>query len=95
MAKAKPDAEATMIEADDGLEPFERPVPVVKPGDPVPDGMAMVRVLPKGAGRIATGHYSREENAFTSHDKGAYLIVSAKTARDQEDNGLVEIVNGD
>lgn len=95
MARAKPDAEATYIEADDGLEPFERPVPVVKPGDPVPEGNMMVRVLPKGAGKIATGHFDRPANAFTYHDKGAHLILPEKIAKAQEDAGLLEIVNGD
>lgn len=92
MGKPAPNADDTMIEADDGLEPFERPVPVVKADDPVPQWRTKVRVLPKGAGVIATGHYDKVENAFTYHDKGDFLLLPPKIAKEQEDNGLVEII---
>lgn len=93
MPKAKPDADATMTEADDGLEPFERHAPVVDPKDPVPKGMVMARVLPNGNGVIATGHFDRPNNAFTYYNKGDHLIIPERVAKTQEDAGLVEIVN--
>lgn len=93
---AEPHADQTLIEGDnDALEPFEKPVPVVKAAGPVPDGVVKVRVLPKGAGRVATGHYDRQLNAFTYHEKGDYLFLHPSLAKTQEDAGLVEIVSGD
>jgi hypothetical protein len=86
----------TFVEGDgDGLEPFERPVPHVKADGPVPDGVVKVRVLPKGAGKVATGHYDRQINAFTYHEKGNHLFLHPSIAKTQEDAGLVEIVSGD
>lgn len=92
-----PDAEETFVEADEApegrpLENFEKPVVVVKPDAPTPSGMAKVRVLPKGDGKVATGKYDRQTNSFTYHKKGDHLFVHPQTAKQQEDNGLVEIV---
>jgi len=95
---ATPDAEATLIEADATArvqEPFEQPVPDVKPKTKTPAGMAKIRVLPKGDGKIATGHYDRQTNSFTYHAKGDHLFVHPAVAKAQEDNGLVEIIDGD
>lgn len=91
-----PDAENQVLEGNDEkvLEPFEQPVPVVKPKDATPLGMAKIRVLPKGDGKIATGHYDRQTNSFTYHKKGDHLFVHPAVAKQQEDNGLVEIVDG-
>lgn len=76
-------------------EPFELPVPKVAATDPTPDGVVKVRVLPRGDGKVATGHYDRQTNSFTMHKKGDHLFVHPAVAREQEDNGLVEIVNDD
>lgn len=84
----------TGIEGDEVLEDFEQPVPTISADADVPAGKACVRVLPRGHGRIATGHYDRTTNAFTYHSKGDHLIVDAVVAKSQEDNGLVETVNG-
>lgn len=93
---AKPDADATVIEgADTALEPFQEPVPVIRANDPTPAGLVKVRVLPKGDGRVATGHFDREANAFTYHAKGDHLFLGQKLAETQEEAGLVEIVSGD
>jgi hypothetical protein len=76
------------------VEDFETPVHVVKADEDAPDGTVKVRVLPKGAGRIATGHYDRQLNVFTYHDKGDHLFLHPSIARVQEDAGFVEIVSG-
>jgi hypothetical protein len=94
-AVAEPKAEETYIEGEEvALEPFQEPVPVITPKDPTPDGLMKVRVLPKGDGRVATGHFDRAENKFTYHAKGDHLFLSPDLARTQEDAGLVEIVSG-
>ena len=76
------------------VEAFLRPVKRIAPDTAAPEGMATVRVLPKGDGRIATGHFDRAANAFTYHSRGDHLIVENTVARAQEDAGLVEIVHG-
>jgi hypothetical protein len=88
-------ADETHIEGDEGPEEFEQPVPVVKADTPTPDWRTKVRVLPSGDGKIATGHYDRESNAFTYHKKGDFLHLPPALAKEQEDRGLVEIVSGD
>lgn len=93
-ARAAAQADDIFVEGDDILEPFEQPVPVVDPDAPVRAGMATVRVLPKGAGKIATGHYDRAANVFSYYEKGEHLCIPLTIARAQEDNGYVEIVNG-
>lgn len=94
--KIEANADETMIEGDgEELEPFEKPVPVVKSDAAVPDGVVKVRVLPKGDGKVATGHYDRQLNAFTFHKKGDHLFLHPSIAKTQEDAGLVEIVSGD
>jgi hypothetical protein len=94
---AKPDAEATIVEAETetALEPFQKPVPTITAADPTPNGTVKVRVLPKGHGRVATGHFDQAANAFTYHSKGDHLFLGAALAKTQEDAGLVEIVSGD
>lgn len=91
-ARAAAQADATMPEGD--VETFLQPVAPVAADDIPPDGMATVRVLPKGDGRVATGHFDRAANAFTYHGRGDHLIVESAVARAQEDAGLVEIVHG-
>lgn len=76
-------------------EPFELPVPKVSATDKTPEGMTKVRVLPRGDGKVATGHYDRQTNSFTSYKKGDHAFVHPVVAREQEGNGLVEIVNDD
>lgn len=92
-----PNADNTLLEADapKPLEPFEQPVPTVKPATKTPAGMVKVRVLPRGDGKVATGHYDRQLNEFTYHKKGDHLFVHPSVAKQQEDNGNVEIVDGD
>lgn len=94
VAAEQPDAAATMIEGNETrpLEEFEKPVAKVKPETETPNGQVKIRVLPKGDGKIATGHFDRQLNAFTYHAKGDHLFVHPVVARAQEDNGLVEIV---
>lgn len=96
-ALATPNADDTLIEGEDfsELEPFQRPVPKVKADTPTPAGKAKIRVLPKGDGKVATGHYDKHLNAFTHHARGDYLFVHPSVAKAQEDNGLVEIVSDD
>jgi hypothetical protein len=96
-AAGNPNPDATAVEGDTGapaLEPFQEPVPVVKAESPTPNGLVKVRVLPNGDGRVATGHYDRETNAFSYHKKGDHLCVPEHVAKAQEKNGLVEIVDG-
>lgn len=92
--KVEPNAEATAVEGAEAVEPFQEPVPVVKPDDAVPAGKAKVRVLPKGDGRVATGHFDVDANAFSFHKKGDHLFLDPALAKTQEDAGLVEIVSG-
>lgn len=93
-ARAATQANATMIEGDTGSETYLRSPAPVSATDIPPAGMATVRVLPKGDGRIATGSFDRAANAFTYHKRGDHLIVENAVARAQEDAGLVEIVSG-
>lgn len=86
-----PSAEAYEPEGSE-LEEFEQPVPKVTAEQATPHGMAKIRVLPKGDGKVATGHYDRQTNTFTMHKKGDHLFVHPSVAKQQEDNGLVEIV---
>lgn len=76
----------------DGLEEFEQPTPKVSADEPTPNGKTKIRVLPKGDGKIATGHFDRQLNAFTYHKKGDHLFVHPSIAKTQEDNGLAEII---
>lgn len=90
-----PQADETFLEGDEvQLEAFEKPVPVVKAEGPVPNGVVKVRVLPKGDGKVATGHFDRQINAFTFHKRGDHLFLHPSVAKTQEDAGLVEIVSG-
>lgn len=88
-----PDPDETLIEGDDGLEDFERPVRKVKADAEAPDGLVTCRVLPKGDGRVSTGKYDRQLNAFTYHKKGDHLFLHPSIAKTQEDAGLLEIVS--
>lgn len=76
----------------DGLEEFEQPTPKVSADEPTPNGKTKIRVLPKGDGKIATGHFDRQLNSFTYHKKGDHLFVHPGIAKTQEDNGLAEII---
>lgn len=86
---------AALVAAEEaGPEPFELPVPVIAAADQTPQGLVKVRVLPKGDGKVATGHFDREANKFTYHTRGDHLFLSPGLAQTQEDAGLVEIVRG-
>lgn len=92
---AAANAESQQIEAEEygrEMEPFERPVPKVTAETTVPEGKVKVRVLPKGDGKVATGHYDRQTNSFTAYKRGDFLMLHPSIAKTQEDNGLVEIV---
>lgn len=88
-----PDPDETIVEGDDGLEDFERPVRKIKADAEAPDGTVKVRVLPKGDGKVSTGKYDRQLNAFTYHKKGDFLFLHPSIAQTQEDAGLLEIVS--
>lgn len=92
-SKAAIAAVATALAEDETApEPFEMPVPVIKPESKTPEGLVKVRVLPKGDGRVATGYFDRSINKFTTHVRGDHLFLEPALARTQEDAGLVEIV---
>lgn len=93
-----PETENEPVDGSDApapLEEFEKPVAKIRANAKAPDGKVKIRVLPKGDGKIATGHFDRQTNSFTYHAKGEHLFVHPTVAKEQEDNGLVEIIDGD
>lgn len=61
---------------------------------PLPKGMKKVRVLPLGDGKISTGEIETASDGivFLKAKKNDHLIVAESVAKEQEENGLVEIV---
>lgn len=61
--------------------------------DAMPEGFVKVRVLPNGDNVVATGEYDIAANVWTKFKRGDVFAVDAVTAKQQETNGLLEIVS--
>lgn len=61
------------------------------PTDPT-DDFVMVRVLPRGDGKVSMGVYNKTTNSFPFHKRGDRFPLDRTIALAQEENGYVEIL---
>lgn len=90
-----PNANATAPEGDEAAIDQSTQANAVRPiVDPTPTNkLVLVRVLPKGDGKVSKGEYELHSNSFPFYKRGEQFKLDRAIAEEQELNGFVEIMD--